>query len=107
VGVSELAEFMVDVITVRPLLGTGGLGASWGTPEQHLVFADDKVRLVRSAVGDQVVSATTVYDDNVEHTYPLGSDVTLPSGRVAQVIACNRRENALLDLPAHLEVQLT
>lgn len=112
---SELADFMVHSVTVRTLLGAGGMGATWASPVTLApatgdgVFVDDKRRLVRAADAAQVVSESTVYDVDVEHgpLYAPGSEVTLPSGRVATVIAVAVRTSGPLALPDHVEAALT
>lgn len=106
---SELADFMVHTATVRTLLGAGGMGSTWAAPVNVPCFVDDKRRLVRAADASEVVSETTIFDVDVEHAtvWAPGSEVTLPSGRVATVIIAAARTSGSLGLPDHLEVALT
>lgn len=107
---SELADFATDEVTVRTLLGTGGAGKTWAAPVTHAVFVDEARHLVRGPDAREVVSEATVYDLDATHVpaYRLGSEVTLPSGRVAVVLAVRSYSaHGALDLPAHVEVSLT
>lgn len=106
---SELADFMVHTVTVRTLLGSGGMGDVYAEPIVLSVFADDKRRLVRAPDATQVISETTVYDVDTAHgpLFAPGSEVDLPSGRTATVITVAVRTSGPLDLPDHVEVSLT
>jgi len=106
---SDLDDFMVHAVTVRTLVATTGLGQTWGTPVDVTCWVDDKRRLVRGADASQVVSEATLYDVDQAHAalYTTGSEVTLPSGRVATVITVAARTSGGLDLPDHVEVALT
>jgi hypothetical protein len=110
---SELDEFMVHAVTVRTRLGAGGMGTSWAAPATFTpptgVFVDDKRRLVRGADAAQVVSEATLFDVDVDRAsaYTPGTEVTLPSGRVATVITVAARTSGPLELPDHVEVTLT
>ena len=96
-------------ITVRPYLGTGPYGDTWGDPIViQRTYVEDRRRLVRSATGEEVISETTVRTRPREHI-PIGSKVTVwqdtPHERTARVITAN-----LFDHPAswpHLEIALT
>lgn len=105
---TDLVDFWVHTITVRTLTGTGGMGDTYAAPTQLVGFVDDKRRLVRAADATQVVSEATYYGP-VEQAAALtpGSEVTLPSGRVATVITAAVRTAPGLDLPEHVEAVLT
>jgi len=111
--VSDLDDFMVHTVTVRTLLGAGGMGQTWATPvvlsPPSGVFVDDKRRLVRGPDAVEVVSETTVYDVDSTHAdlWAPGSRVDLPSGRTATVIVAAVRTSGVLELPDHVEVALT
>lgn len=106
---SELAEFMTQPVTVRTLTGAGGLGDTFAAPVVFTVFCDETRSMVRGRDDTQVLSSCTIFDDNLAHAgaWLPGSDVLLPSGRTAKVIAVARRELDALELPEHLEVKLT
>lgn len=111
---NDFAEFMVHTITVRALTGSGGMGDTYADPVTFspgtgdAVMVDDHRRLVRSASGSEVTSESTIYDTDLAHApmYAPGSEVTLPSGRVATVITTAVRDSGGL-LPDHLEAACT
>lgn len=110
---SDLDDFMVHTVTVRTLLGSGGMGQTWAPPAVLAppagVFVDDKRRLVRGPDAAEVVSETTVYDADVARAglWAPGSRADLPSGRTATVIIAAVRTSGALELPDHVEVALT
>ena len=105
---SDLADFWVHTVTVRTLTGSGGMGDTYAASTQLVGFVDDKRRLVRAPDATQVISEST-YFGPVENAAALtpGSEVTLPSGRVATVITAAARTAPGLDLPEHVEAALT
>jgi len=48
-------------VSVSTRLGSTGAGDVFAAPRTVQCFADQKVRMVRNQVGDQVVSSTTLY----------------------------------------------
>lgn len=91
-------------ITVEAYRGTGAFGdvydqASTVTP----CFVDDIRKLVRASDGSQVVSETTVYAPP-STTAPVGSRITLPSGRTTTVITSKRLTAYGLAVPEHVEL---
>lgn len=106
---SDLDDFMVHAVVLRPFSGMGSHGAVLAAARTRRCFVDGKRRLVRDRDGAQVISETTLYDTDLgaEALYKPRGQVTLPSGQVATVIACHRRDGGALDLPDHLEVNLT
>jgi hypothetical protein len=79
------ARFRTHTITVEPYEGSGAYGPVFGAAVQVSCRVEDKVQLVRSNIGEEVVSSTTVYCD-VGVTIPAGSRVTV-KGRVTSVIS--------------------
>lgn len=106
---SDLDDFMVHAIELRPYGGMGSHGAILAAARTRRVFADAKRRLVRDRDGAQVISETTLYDTDLaaEKLYQPRGQVKLPSGATATIIACHRRDGGELELPDHLEVNLT
>lgn len=105
---NELDEFYVHRVQVETYKGTG----SWGDVYEKLsdpvpCFLDNQTQLTRDQSGAEVVSTATVYAAlSAAPLFTVGSLVHLP-GRKAQVIGCNPRDGGALDLPSHVEVNLT
>ena len=93
-------------VPVEAFTGQGPFGPAYADPVTVRCFVDEKTRLIRSATGDQVVSGATVYAEP-GLTAPVGSRVTLPSGRVATVLAVSARDGGGLATPDHVELALT
>ncbi|MFF5228447.1 hypothetical protein [Dactylosporangium sp. NPDC000521] len=97
-------------IVVEAYAGSGGHGELYAaavavTP----CVIEDTRRRVRvqtaDAAGAEQVSSTTVYAP-LNTAAPPGSRVTLPSGRVARVLAVSDITAAGHDLPEHVELNL-
>ena len=93
-------------VQVEPYLGAGGAGPRYGPAVTVEAFVDETRRKVRNALGEEVLSEATVFA-RLATTAPEKSRITLPSGRVAYVIASKRRDGGGLPTPDHLEVFLT
>lgn len=106
-SLDDLADFYVHTVTVQTLTGSGGMGDTYTDPAPLACFVDDKRRLVRSGSGEEVVSETTVYAPAGTTVLTAESLVTLPSGRVATVIALSILDSGTMDLPDHVEANLT
>lgn len=98
------------IVTVEAYAGSGGRGDLYAaavavTP----CVVEDSRRRVRvqtqDAAGAEQTSSTTVWAP-LGTSAPPGSRVTLPSGRVAQVLAASEITAAGHDLPEHLELSL-
>lgn len=98
-------DWQDQTVTIRPLLGSGGMGDIWGTPTPVDVLLDESTRLVRDTDAVEVVSSATLYAD-VGTVAPPGSEVTLPDGSVHTVITTSRQHADDPDLTG-LEVALT
>jgi hypothetical protein len=97
-------------ISVEAYQGTGAYGDVYAAPVAVTpCVVEDTRRLVRvqtqDAAGAEQVSSTTVYAP-LDAVAPPGSRVTLPSTRVARVLAASRVEAHGLPLPEHLELSL-
>jgi hypothetical protein len=106
---AHLQAWLPHAITVRPYLGTGPYGDTYGDPVViRRTYVEDRRRLVPSTDGDELISETTVHTGPDEHI-PVRSLVTIwaatPRERTGRVIT-----STLYDHPAtwsHLEVALT
>lgn len=97
-------------ILIEAYEGSGAYGAIYADPAPaDPCVVEDTRRLVRvqtqDAAGAEQVSSTTVYAP-LATVAPAGSRVTLPSGRVARVLAVSRQDAQGLPLPEHLELSL-
>ena len=110
------AEFCAEnipepaAITVEPYEGSGAYGDVFGDPvEVTLCVVEDTRRVVRvqtgTAAGKEQLSSTTVFAP-LDTVAPAGSRVTVPGGRVAQVLAVSQVTAHGHDLPEHLELNL-
>lgn len=97
---------MTSTVQVEPYLGQGGAGPRYGPAVTVDALVDDQRRMVRNALGQEVVSEATVFAA-LGTTAPERSRITLPSGRVAYVIATKRRDGGGLPVPDHAEIVLT
>lgn len=107
---SDFTDFNTHTITVETLTGSGGMGDTFAASRTvEGVQVDDARKLVRDMSAREVVCETTIFDDDTTRAgiYTPGSKVTLPSGRVAAVISVKTLDALGVDLPAHVEVNLT
>lgn len=79
------ARLRTHTITVEPYTGTGAHGPIFGTPVAVTCRVEEKVQLVRSNTGEEVVSSTTVFCD-ANTVIPTESRVTA-NGRITSVLA--------------------
>lgn len=107
---SDFAEFNTETVVVETYNGGGGMGSAYDPGVTYdAVQVDETRKLVKDEVGDTVVSEASIYDDDLTHEarYRPRSRVTLPSGRQASVISVKALGPLGVELPAHLEVNLT
>jgi hypothetical protein len=107
--VSEFDEFMVHEVTVDTKSGEDAWGnTTTGTSEPVPCLIDDTVGLSRTANGDTVTSATTLWitDMTKRDLFAPESIVHLPD-RDATVLSVTTADSGPLDLPDHLKVVLT
>ncbi|MEV1204441.1 hypothetical protein [Microbispora rosea] len=93
-------------MTIRPFEGEGAFGPTYGDPVPVRCLVDERRRLVRGPTGSEVVSEATVYAPRGT-VCPVGSMVTLPSGREASALAVGDLDGGGLPTPDHLEIALT
>ncbi|GII98385.1 hypothetical protein CLV28_0708 [Sediminihabitans luteus] len=93
------AAFYDQEITVRPYLGSGAYGDTYGAPVTVIVLLDESATLVRDRTGAEVVASATASTGPDAPDAPPGSEVTLPSGRVTTVITQSRHGAHPLSLP--------
>ncbi|MEV4320988.1 hypothetical protein AB0J37_02015 [Microbispora rosea] len=102
-----IPQFLLrHTVVIRPALGEGPFGPTFGDPVTVRCFVDEKRRLVRGPTGSEVVSEATVYAQPGT-VCPVGSMVTLPSGREASALAIGDLDGGSLPTPDHLEIALT
>lgn len=92
-------------VTVEPYLGASAYGPKFGPPVMVQCYLDEQTRTVRAPAGQEVTSSSTVYA-RPGLVCPPESRVTLPDGRVTQVIARLDRSGGGMPTPDHVEVQL-
>jgi hypothetical protein len=104
----ELEEFFVHTVTVEVPGTEGPWGPEPGTTSGPIwCFVDDTRRLVRDAQGTEVVSESSLTASPwAFEEFPIGATVNLPHRR-AEVISVGLAESHGLDLPDHVEVNLT
>lgn len=101
-----IARLFVHTVTVETRLGKNSRGDVFAPPATvDGVLADDSVKLVRDANGDEQVSNTQIAGPlSIAALFTPGSKVTT-STRTARVIAVNRADVA--GLPEHIVITLT
>ena len=77
-------RFRTHTISVEPYTGTGARGPQFGTAVAVECRVEEKVQLVRSDTGEEVVSSSTVFCD-LATVIPAESRVTV-NGRVTSVL---------------------
>ena len=105
---SDLDEFYnIHTVTVETYEGTGAYGDVYTAPVVVAGYLEDKRRIVRNKDGQEVVSSSRFMCDN-QHLdkFPPDSRVTLPR-RQAFVIGVADFNSGAMDLPDHLEIDLT
>ncbi|WP_116051682.1 hypothetical protein [Amycolatopsis palatopharyngis] len=96
--------FRTHTITVEPYEGGGAYGPIFGTGVAVECRVEDKVQLVRSSAGEEVVSSATAYCDT-SVLAPPGSRVTV-KGRTTTVLAITDPSTGGRSPLDHLEVFL-
>ena len=100
------AFLLRHTVVVKPFEGEGPFGPTFGDPVTVRCLVDERRRLVRGPTGSEVVSEATVYAPRGT-VCPVGSLVTLPSGREASALAVGDLDGGGLPTPDHLEIALT
>ena len=103
----DLDDFYVHTLTVETLTGTGAMGDVFAAPVTVPGWLEDKRRIVRDKNGQEVVSSSFFSCDNAHlPKFTPDSKVTI-DGRTAFVIGVANYTSGALDLPDHLEIDLT
>lgn len=97
-----LTIFGVHEVTVTPLTGYGARGETYGAEfTVTKCWVMEKTLLVRDKTGAEVPSTAQIAL-RPEHDVPVGSKITLPSGRETRVISVSKTpEVEQLSLPTH------
>jgi hypothetical protein len=92
-------------IVIEPPLGKTASGAEvFGPPvEVHPTWVNETRRRIRSATGETLTITATVYA-HLATVCPVGSRVTLPSGRRTLALTVTRHDGGGLDVPEHVEI---
>jgi hypothetical protein len=102
------ARYLVHTVAVQPYTGDTAYGPTHATTRDHRAFVDEERKLVRSSYGSEVVSEAALYLRRAAAPdFPLNTLVTLPSGRVATVLAVSDRSDGGQGSWQHLQVDLT
>lgn len=106
---TEVAFWFVHTVTVDTYLGTRNGVAAWDTDTAVSCWVEETTDLVRDANGTEVVSSAKVFAPLADRAaFAVGSKVTLPSGRVARVLALSVFDSGSLNLGLdHIEAHLT
>lgn len=84
---SDFADMLDEQVTLEPYLGTGARGPQFG-PAQVVggLSVNDTTTLTRSGDGSLSAASATLQMAADTQDFPVGSRVTLPSGRRATVL---------------------
>lgn len=94
-------------VTVRPLTGATGTGDVLGAAVAVQCFRESKVRLVRSAGGNEVVSSATIYTSEPASLFPPGSEVSWSGGSGKVITTTEQDDGGVMAAWRHTEVALT
>lgn len=99
------ARFKTHTVTVEPYEGVTPYGDAYGAGVEVECRVEDEIKLVRTASGEEVASATTIYCDRSVNI-PTESRVTIGS-RVATVLTVADHDTAGQSALEHKEIALT
>ena len=99
----------VHTVSVDTYLGTRNGVPAWDTDNAVPCWVEETTDLVRDSDGNEVVSSAKVFAGLDQRArFATGSKVTLPSGRVARVLALSVFDSGPLNLGLdHIEAHLT
>ena len=104
---SDLDDFYVHTVSVETKTGTGAYGDVYADPVEVACWLEPKRRLVRNKDGQEVLSSSFLSCDvTLSPTFTPDSKVT-HDGHTAFVIGVNALTSGALELPDHLEIDLT
>lgn len=98
---------LVHTVSVETPAGDGPFGPTFNAAIDLRCMVDEQTRLVRDNTGNQVVSSTQIFHNGDPTDTPVGSRITLPSGRTATVLTVSDRNGGILPVPSHVELALT
>ena len=101
----EFPEFWVHECTVTPALAEGETD-DYGRPLQGAPFkvvgwVEEGAHMVRDTTGVEVTAQATLTLPADATRIAVGSTLTLPTGRVAEVLTATWTDGRPLDLPSH------
>lgn len=89
-GISDFSDMLADTVRLKKKSGTDGYGKpSYGTPDTYKARVVYKQRLVRTALGEEVVATGNVL---IEGTPVINSDdlLELPDGSTPIILTTSR-----------------
>ena len=102
-----LDDFYVHTVSVETKTGSGAYGDVYAAPADVPCWLEPKRRLVRNKDGQEVLSSSFLSCD-VAHAPKFEPDSKVThDGRTAYVIGVNTFTSGPLELPDHLEIDLT
>lgn len=105
--VGDLDEFYVHTVSVQTFQGSGAQGDVYAAPVSVPGWLEDKRRIVRDKDGQEVVSSSMFACDGTHLAkFTPDSKVTV-NGRTAFVIGVGNYTSGALELPDHLQIDLT
>lgn len=103
----ELDEFYVHTVTVETMTGSGAYGDVYAAPVEVPCWLEPKRRLVRNKDGQEVLSTSFLSCDVAENPKFTPDSKVTHDGTTAYVIGVNALTSGELELPDHLEIDLT
>ena len=102
-----IAALFTQTVSVETFAGTKNGAPAYASPATVACFVNDSRKLVRDAVGSEVVSSTTLYAPLSDvAAFVVGSRVNV-NGRKAFVLGAYRRDSAGPASAHHVQVDLT
>ena len=104
---SELDDFYVHTVSVETKTGSGAYGDVYAAPVDVACWLEPKRRLVRNKDGQEVLSSSFLSCGVAEKAKFTPDSKVTHDGATAYVIGVNTLTSGALDLPDHLEIDLT
>lgn len=82
-----------QTVTIRPLVGSGGMGEVYGPAVEVAALVDQSTRLVRGPDATEVTSSATVYAP-ASTVAPAGSLVQLPGEATERRVITTAKQHA-------------
>lgn len=103
----DLDDFYVHTVTVETKTGTGAYGDVYAEPVDVDCWLEPKRRLVRNKDGQEVLSSSFLSCPVPEEPKFVPDSKVTHNGHTALVIGVNTLTSGALQLPDHLEIDLT